>query len=76
MAVTLCAWLIVTTQGVVPVHPPPLHPLNVLPALGAAVTVTLCPALNEVAQVPGQLIPAGLLVTTPLPPPVAVTVSW
>jgi hypothetical protein len=51
-------------------HAAPLHPAKVVPAAGVAVSVTSVPLLNEAEQVPPQLIPAGLLVTVPLPLPV------
>lgn len=40
IAVTDCAPLIVTTQVPVPVHPPPLQPMNEEPAAGVADSVT------------------------------------
>src|SRR5437588_2390163 len=74
VAVTACAALIVTLQVPVPVQPPPLQPVNVEPAAGAAVRVTTVPVVKEVEQVAPQEMPAGTLVTAPLPPPDLVTV--
>jgi hypothetical protein len=56
---------IVTVQvGDVPEHPPD-HPVKVEPAAGLAVKVTAVPAL--------KLVPAGLLLTVPVPVPDLVT---
>ena len=43
VAVTDCAALIVTTQAPVPLHPPPLHPINREVASAVAVSVTSVP---------------------------------
>ena len=80
VAVTERAWFIVTTQGlVVPEQLPPDQPVNVWPAPGVAVIVTLVPSpyptsqmVVEVPQfspvdVPDSVVPAGLDVTVPLP---------
>jgi hypothetical protein len=75
VAVTLVAELNVTTHAPVPEQPPPLHPLNVEPAAGLAVRVTLLPPGKVEEQVAPQLMPAGELVTVPLPEPEAVTLS-
>jgi hypothetical protein len=56
-----------------PVHAP-LKPEKVDPAAAVADNVTLVPSLKFAAQVVGQLIPAGLLVTVPLPE--TETVNW
>ena len=53
----------------VPEHSPPLQPANALPALGAAVSVTLVPFAKVAAHVPPQLMPVGLDVTVPVPVP-------
>jgi len=75
-AVTEAAALIVTVQVVVaPLQPPPLQPVKVDPADGAAVRVTRVPEVNETEQVVPQLRPAGELVTVPLPVPPLLTVS-
>jgi hypothetical protein len=74
LALTACAALIVTTHAPVPLHPAPLHPENADPLAGVAVKVTCVPLTNAALHVAPQLIPAGLLVTVPLPLPVFVTV--
>jgi hypothetical protein len=85
VAVTEVAALRVTLQVVVPVQPPDQLP-KVLPLAGVSVSVTALPwakgALHVfVVELPDelelvQLIPAGLLVTVPVPPPAVVMVSW
>src|SRR5882724_3373225 len=75
VAVTLWATLMVTVQVPVPVQPPPLQPVKVEPATGAAVRVTIVPIENEAEQVAPQEMPAGLLVTVPLPLPDLETVN-
>jgi len=65
----------VTVQVPVPEQPPPLQPLKVEPAAGVAVSVTTVPLAKPAEQVALQLIPAGLLVTVPVPVPAGVTVS-
>jgi hypothetical protein len=72
-AVTEVAALTVTVQVPVPVQPPPLQPVNVEPAAGVAVKVTAVPLVNAVEQVAPQEMPAGALVTLPLPVPEFVT---
>jgi hypothetical protein len=72
-AVTASAALIVTVQPPAPVQAP-VQFVNVEPATGVAVSVTMVLMLNETAQVGLQLMPAGVLVTVPLPAPALVTV--
>jgi hypothetical protein len=74
IAVTACAALIVTLQAPVPVQAP-LQPAKVEPVAGAAVRLTAVPLVNEAEQVAPQEMPAGVLVTVPLPVPDLVTVS-
>ena len=73
VAVTVWLEFKVTAQVPVPEQPPPLQPVKVEPAVAAAVSVTLVPGERVSTQAPGQLMPAGLLVTVPLPVPVTVT---
>jgi len=47
-----------------PVHAP-LKPEKLFPDAGVAVNETTAPLANAAAQVAGQLMPAGLLVTVP-----------
>lgn len=75
VALTAVAAFNVTTQVPVPVHPPPLHPANVEPSAGLAVSVTCVPLAKFAEQVVGQLIPLGALVTMPVPVPASVTVN-
>jgi hypothetical protein len=63
----------VTTQEPVPVHAP-LHPAKVDPAAAVAVRVTEVPLLKLAEQVVPQLMPAGELVTVPVPAPAFVSV--
>src|SRR5690606_24584111 len=69
---------IVTTRVVVPV-PSPDQPPNAIPGAGVAVRVTRVPASNVAVhpEPPAveQSIPAGELVTAPVPIPVSVMVS-
>ena len=74
VAVTVVAALRVTVQVPVPEHPPPVQPLKVEPATGAAVSVTAVPLAKLAEHVAPQLMPAGELVTVPLPVPAGVTV--
>ena len=62
---TLCPPDKVSWQ-LVPVQAPP-NPEKVNPEAGVAVRATLVPSAKFALQVVGQLIPAGLLVTVPLP---------
>jgi hypothetical protein len=73
VAVTVVAALSVTLQVPVPVHPPPLQPVNVDPAVAAAVSTIAVPELKFAVHVDPQLIPAGALVTVPAPVPALVT---
>ena len=74
LAVALRAWLMVRIQVEVP-RQAPFQPVKVEPPLGVAVSVTLVPLVKLVLQVDPQLIPAGLLVTVPVPVPLLVTVN-
>jgi len=73
-AVTDVAAETVTVHAPVPVHPPPLQPLKIEPAAGAAVSVTAVPLGKLAAQVAPQVMPVGELVMVPLPVPVLETV--
>jgi hypothetical protein len=59
------AAFIVTTQVLTVPLQAPLHPVNVLPALGVAVRVTAVFATNVALHRVPQLIPLGLLDTLP-----------
>src|SRR6267142_4792017 len=66
VAVTARAALMVRLQVPVPVQLP-LQPEKVAPAAGAAVKVTTVPLVKEAEQVAPQSMPAGALVTVPVP---------
>lgn len=70
-AVSLCR---VRLHGVVPEHAP-VHPVNVEPLLGFAVSVRDVPTVKLALHVSPQLMPAGVLVIVPVPVPELVTVS-
>jgi hypothetical protein len=53
----------------------PLHPPNIELAPGETVSVTGVPCANLAEHVVGQLIPAGLLVTVPVPETLTVSFS-
>ena len=74
VAVTVVLAVSVTEQEPVPEHPPPLQPVKVEPVAGAAVRVTAVPLGKLAEQLVPQLIPAGELVTVPLPGPAVATV--
>jgi hypothetical protein len=75
LAVTVLATFIVTVQVLaVPVQAPD-QPLKVEPADAAAVNLTPAFLVKLALQVTPQLMPAGELVTVPLPVPDLLTVS-
>src|SRR5439155_9857543 len=74
VAVTVVPAETVTTHVPVPEQPPPLQPVKVEPAAGVAVSVTAVPLAKLAVHVAPQVIPAGALVTVPLPVPAEVTV--
>jgi hypothetical protein len=73
LAATVAAALMMTLQAPVPVHAP-LQPVKVEPVPGVAVNTTIVPVVNEAAHVAPQAMPAGALVTAPVPVPDLVTV--
>jgi hypothetical protein len=64
-----------TVQVLVPVQPPPDQPVKTEPAAAVAVTTTGLPDGKLAEQLVPQEMPAGALVTTPLPSPARITVS-
>jgi hypothetical protein len=74
-ALTVVAVATVRVHAPVPEHPPPDQPENTEPAVGVAVSVTLVPAVNAAEQVAPQLMPAGALLTVPLPVRVTLSVT-
>lgn len=74
MAVADLAALIVSVQEPVPAHAP-VHDAKNEPDAATGVSFTTVPELNDALQAVGQLIPAGLLVTVPLPVPAGVMVN-
>ena len=75
IAVTVCAEFIVTTQVLMPAQAAELHPANADPVSATAVKVTMDALSNPAEHVPPHVIPAGRLVTVPVPDPLSVTVS-
>jgi hypothetical protein len=73
VAVTAVAAFILTVHVPVPAQAPD-QPAKVEPAAGVAVSVTAVPPEYFAEQVAPQLMPAGELVTVPLPVPALVTV--
>src|SRR5438093_11176423 len=67
VAVTVVAAETETTHDPVPEHPPPLQPDRKSVVEGEAVSVTAVPLVKLAAQVAPQVMPAGELVTVPLP---------
>jgi len=74
LAVTVVAALSVTVQVPVPEQPPPLQPEKLEPAAGVAVRVIAVPLVYEAAHVVPHEMPAGALVTVPVPAPDLLTV--
>jgi len=73
-APTVVAVAIATVHAPVPEQPPD-QPVKIAPAAGVAVSVTLVPVLNVAEHVAPQMIPAGALLTVPLPVRVTVKVA-
>src|SRR5690348_7857746 len=74
--VAVTAWLeVMETLHVAVPEQAPLHPAKVEPEFAAAVSVTDWPLLKLAEQTLGQFMPAGLLLTVPLPVPARLTVS-
>jgi hypothetical protein len=65
----------VKLHGAVPEHAP-VHPIKLEPWLEFAVNVTEVPVAKAALHVSPQLMPAGALVTVPVPLPESVRVSW
>src|SRR3989442_2745996 len=74
VGVTVVAAQRVPTRVPVPGQPPPVQPVKVEPAAGVAVSVTTVPLAKLAEQVAPQVMPAGELVTVPLPVPAGATV--
>jgi len=75
IAVTVVAAESVIVHVPVPLQPPPVQPLKVEPIAGMAVSITTVPLAKLAEQVAPQVMPAGALVTVPLPVPALETVS-
>lgn len=63
------------TQVPVPLQPPPCHPAKTDPEPAVAVSVTEAPGAKLALHVLPQSIPAGALVTVPVPEPPSLTVT-
>jgi len=74
IADTFWAAFIVTVQPPVPLQAPP-QPVKLQPAAGVGVRATCVPAAKLALHVVSQLIPAGELVTAPLPASLTVSVK-
>jgi hypothetical protein len=74
IAPTVVSLARVRLHSAAPEHAP-VHPVKVEPPLGFAVSVTDVPLAKLAMHVSPQLMPAGALVTAPVPPPELVTIS-
>ena len=75
LAVTVLSLLRVTLHIAVSLQSPPLQPTNAEPVSATAVRATVVPPAKTAAHLDPQAIPAGLLLTLPVPVPPRVTVS-
>lgn len=73
VAPTAVSEVIVTVQAAVPVQAAPLQPANTDPGAAVGVKVTTVPELKSAEHAAPQLIPAGVLVTVPVPAPLLVS---
>jgi hypothetical protein len=69
VAVTVVSAFNVTVHAAAPLQPPPLHAENVEPEAATAVRMTLVPDPAVSVQSLPHVIPAGVLVTVPVPVP-------
>lgn len=70
VATMVDAELTVTKQlGLLPTQPWPSQFVKALPLPGVSLSVSCVPCAKLAVHVPGQLMPAGLLVTVPVPDP-------
>jgi len=74
VAVATIFAFMVMVQGPVPLHDP-VQPAKKDPFAGTAVSLTCVPDPNIALHVEGQLMPAGVLVTVPVPLPASITVN-
>jgi len=74
-AVTVRATFISSVQVLFFPEQAPLQPLKLDLLAGVAVRITDVPVLKSVVQSVPQLIPAGALVTVPVPVPALLTVN-
>ena len=74
IAPTVLSLARVRLHSVAPEHAP-VHPVKVEPPLGFAVSVTDVPLAKLALHVGPQLMPAGALVTVPVPLPELATTS-
>src|SRR5262245_38678262 len=74
VAVTVVGPVRLTGHGSAPLQPPPVNSRSTEPDAGVPGRVTVEPARKSGAQLAPQSIPAGALVTVPLPDPALATV--
>ena len=74
LAIAVIVRLLAIVQAAVPVHAP-LQPVKVELVAGAAASLTTVPAEYVAEHVGPQSIPAGILVTMPVPVPAVPTVT-
>ena len=74
LALTEALFCKVTAHEAVPLHAP-LHPENVEPVEAVAVSVIGVPVANIAVHVDPQLMPTGVLMTDPDPPPASWTLN-
>src|SRR5262245_63813875 len=74
VAVTVVGPVRLTGHGSAPLQPPPVSSRSTEPVAGVPVSMTDDPARKSDAQLAPQSIPAGALVTVPLPDPDLTTV--
>jgi hypothetical protein len=75
VTVTMRASFMLTVQIFVEVVSHPVQLLKDEPASGVAIRFTLVPGAKSAPHVDGQVMPGGVLVIVPVPPPAVLTES-